>query len=132
MPNLYLTLKSKKSSFWNILFLILWFNYVALNINLKSEWVFWNSKISRKRKIKGSCWSYKWNSAFSNNLGQKVVKKFTKLNKISFFYGMFYSWFFTTFQQKRQSLALGCLARYPPLISSIPRTFLKFPNSLRS
>ena len=37
------------------------------------------------------------------NLKQQVVDKFSKLGKTGFFFGMFWSWFFASFYQKRQN-----------------------------
>ena len=48
----------------------------------------------------------------SNSLGQNNVKKIMKLSKIGFFYGMFYSWFFTIFRYKSQNLSFVWGAGY--------------------
>ena len=54
VSNLYLTQTVQNITFWNISYLGLCCNWMSLNIKLKSQWVFWNSKIVRKCKIKGS------------------------------------------------------------------------------
>ena len=83
---------------------------VSLDINFKCEWDFSNTKIFRKCKIKGSEPSYKWKSVSSDNLGQKVGNKFTKLSKIGFSSKSFPVGFLQFFTEKRQNLAFGWTA----------------------
>ena len=80
-PKFILDTKVKNNVFWKISYLGIFCNSVALNINLKSEWVFSNTNSCRKCKIKGSRQSHQWNSVSSDNLRQKVADKLTNLSK---------------------------------------------------
>ena len=70
--------------------------------------------------------------SINHNLGQKVEGKFTKLSKIRFFYGMFFTAdFLQFFNKKCQNLAFACTAGYSPLNLNISGIFLKLPKFLR-
>ena len=73
--------KMKNSVFWKISCADTFSNWVALNINLKSEWDFSNIRNFRKCKIKVSGLSYQWYFVSSGKLGQKFGDKSTKLSK---------------------------------------------------
>ena len=83
-PKLILGTKVKNSVFWKILYWGIFCNWVALNINLKSEWVFSNTNSCWKGKIKWSGTSQHLSSVSSDNLGQKLGDKLKKLSKIGF------------------------------------------------
>ena len=53
-PKFVFDAKVHNSAFWNISYLGLCCNWIALSINLKNKWVFRNTKISRKCQIKRS------------------------------------------------------------------------------
>ena len=72
------------SVLWKISNSGIFWNWVALNINLKREWEFANTKLSRKCKIKESGPNWKWKFVFSENLKQKVGDQPPKLSKIGF------------------------------------------------
>ena len=83
------------------------FHFLAKFVfNLKSKQAFSNTKISRKCKIKDSGPSQKQKSVSSDNLGQKVGDKLTKLSKIGFSMEWFTADFLQFFTKKCQNLAL--------------------------
>ena len=83
-----LNVKIQSSGLWNIPKLGFCCNLVAFNFNFKSEWVFWNTKIYRKWKFKGSVPGKNWKCISTGNLEQKIVSKFTKLSKIICFWNV--------------------------------------------
>ena len=97
----------KNSVFWKRSYSGIFSNWVALNINFKSEWDFSNTKNFKNCKIRGSGPSYKWNFVSSDNLGQKVAEILTKLNKIGFFMECFTADLLQFFTKKCQNLAFG-------------------------
>ena len=80
--------KKKNSAFWNISNISLCCNSVALYINFKSKWVFWNTKICINCKFKGSGPSQKWEWVSSDNFVRRIGDNW--LERI-FFYRMFYN-----------------------------------------
>ena len=131
-PTFILDAKVKNSIFWKISYSRTFSNWVALHMNLKNEWDFSNIKNFRKCKMKESGPSYKWNFMFSDNLGQKLGDKLTKLSEIGFAMECFTSEIFVIFSQKCQNLAFGLRARFSLSNPSISGISMKFPNFLRS
>ena len=129
-PKFILDAKVQNSVFWKISYSGIFCNWVALNINLKSEWDFSNIKNFRKCKIKESGLSYKWNFVSSDNLGQKVGDKLTKLSKIGFSMECFTADFLQLFTKKCQNLAFGWTTGYLLSNPSMSGIFWKFPKIL--
>ena len=80
---------------------------MALNINLKSEWDFSNTKRFRECKIKWPQPNYKRHSVSSDNFEQKVADKLKKLRKIAFCMECFTSDFLKFFTKNCLNLAFG-------------------------
>ena len=97
-----------------------------------SEWDYSNIKSFRKFKIKESGPSSGWNFVCSDNLGQKVRDKLTKLSIIGFSMECFTADFLQFFTKKYENLDIGWTAGYSPSNPRIPGSFKKFPNFLRS
>ena len=53
--------------------------------SFKSGWDLWNTKIYRKLKFHKVLAELKWKHVLSDNNGQNIVDKFTKLSKIGVF-----------------------------------------------
>ena len=94
----------------------LMFNKV-LNMHLHILWSFRCFSTTKQTRIHEKTLNLVYRSSYSllqelfekfktwnYNLEQQVVDKFSKLSKIGFFFGMFWSWFFASFYQKRQNL----------------------------
>ena len=96
--------KVQNSAFRKISHSGIFCNWVASNINLKSQCDFPNTKIFAKCKIKKCGPTYKKDFVSSNNLWQRFGDKLMKSSMIDFLGRIFYSWSFVIFYQKTSKL----------------------------
>ena len=99
----------QNSAFWNISYLGLCCNWVALNINLKSDWVFWNTKISEDIGLR--VWTeLEINICFVRKSWAKSYAQIQKIKQNRLFYVMFSGWYFATFRLKSSQFScwLAC------------------------
>ena len=110
VPNLYLTLNCEIVFFERYHIRVFFCNWVALHINLKSEWAFSNTKIFRKYKSRGleeiKLWK-KMKLCFLRQSWAKGCRQIYEIKQNRFFHETFTADFLQFFTEKRQNLAFG-------------------------
>ena len=113
--------KVQNSASWNVSIFGICGTSLSLNMSLKSEWIFWNTKIYRNGK--------KWKYISSDSIGQNIVDKPTKLSNVGFSMEYFTAGFLQIYNATvKITLLVGQPVTFPlvPSISKISLKFLKF------
>ena len=108
--------KVQNSASWNVSIFGICGTSLSLNMSLKSEWIFWNTKIYRN----GKKWKY---------ISSDIVDKPTKLSNVSFSMEYFTAGFLQIYNATvKITLLVGQPVTFPlvPSISKISLKFLKF------